>query len=249
MPPPPPNASSDVPEDTCRGPRGAPEQAGVAARARAIWPVGGRSVSPAQEQSGEPSSERRSRSARWWSVAALFFPAQEQSDGPQRPPRTCPARRPEAGRSALPRHATRLRRERSWRRPRVPRHPERPAPRSNPPSGRPLALTACGTARCQCRSTAGQRQGAWPRSVPGPATRGPGCNPPPRSAPQWTRCPTTAACTRGMHDDGGAGGSKQPWSARDCGGADVGQGPIARLLHTRGPSTRFAVTLPSPDTP
>ena len=131
----------------------------------------------------------------------------------------------------------------------MPRRPERPAPRSGTPPGGPLALTACETARCQCRSTAGQRQGAWPRSVPGPATRGPGCNPPPRSAPQWTRCPTTAACTRGMHDDGGAGGSKQPWSARDCGGADVGQGPIARLLHTRGPNTRFAVTLPSPDTP
>ena len=97
VPPPPPNASSDAPEEACRGPRGAPEQAGVAARARASGTVGGRSVSPAQEQSGEPSSERRSRSARWWSVAALFFPAQEQSDGPQVPPRTCPARRPKAG--------------------------------------------------------------------------------------------------------------------------------------------------------
>ena len=75
VPPPPPNASSDVPEETCREPRGAPEQAGVAARAKAIWPVGGRSVSTAQEQSGEPSSERRSRSTRWWSAAALFFPA------------------------------------------------------------------------------------------------------------------------------------------------------------------------------
>ena len=152
-------------------------------------------------------------------------------------------------RSAQPQHATRRRRGRGLRVPRVPRRPERPAPRSGTPPGGPLALTACETARCQCRSTAGQRQGAWPRSVPGPATRGPGCSPPPRSAPRWTRCPTTAAYTRGMLDDGGAGGSKQPWSARGYGGADVGQGPIARLLRTQGPSIRFAVTLPNPDTP
>ena len=160
VPPPSPNASPNAPEETCRGPSGAPEPAGAAARARTIGPVGGRSVSPAQEQSGEPSSERRSRSTRWWSAAALFFPAQEQSDGPQRPPRTCPARRPEAGRSALPRHATRLRRGRSWRRPRGPRHPDRPAPRSCPPPGRPCALTACETARCRRRSAAIRMQGA-----------------------------------------------------------------------------------------
>ena len=151
--------------------------------------------------------------------------------------------------SALPRRRTRLRREHGRRRPRVPPHPDRPAPRSNQPPGKPLALTACETARCQRRSTAGRRQGAGPWSVPGPASRGPGCSPPPRSAPRWTRCPTTAAYKRGMRDDGGAGGSRQPWSARDCGGADVDQGPIARLLRTRGPNTRFAVTLPSPDTP
>ena len=249
VPPPPPNASSDAPEEACRGPRGTPEQAGVAARARASGPVGGRSVSPAQEQSGEPSSERRTSSARWWSAAALFFPAQKQSEGPQRPTRTCPARRPEAGRSALPRHATRLRRERSWRRPRVPRHPERPAPRSCPPPVRPLALTACETARCQRQSTAGRRQGAGPWSVPEPASHGPGCSPPLRFAPRWTKCPTTAACRRETRDDEEAGGSKPPWSARGCAAADVGQVPNAPLLHRRGPSTRSAVTLPSPDIP
>ena len=68
-------------------------------------------------------------------------------------------------RSALPQHATRRRRGPGLRRPRMPRHPERPAPQSSPPPGRPLALTACETARCQCQSTAGQRQGAGPRSV------------------------------------------------------------------------------------
>ena len=209
MPPPTPNATSDVPEETCRGPRGAPEQAGVAARAKVIWPVGGRSVSPAQEQSGEPSSERRSRSARWWSAAALFFPAQKQSEGPQRPTRTCPARRPEAGRSALPRHGTRLRRERSWRRPRIPRHHERPAPRSCPPPVRPLALTACETARCRRRATAGRMRGAGPLSVSVPASRGPGYSPPLRSAPRWTGCTTTAAYRRGRRVDEGAGGSRR----------------------------------------
>ena len=169
-------------------------------------------------------------------------------DDPSRSRRTTQAGR--ARRHSAPlRLATRHERGHSWRKPQVSRQPERPAPRSSPPPGRPLALTACETARCQCQSTAGQRQGAGPRSVPAPATRGPGCSPPPRSAPQWTRCPTTAACTRGMHDDGGAGGSKQPWSARGYGGADVGQGPIARLLRTQGPSIRFAVTLPNPDTP
>ena len=100
--------------------------------------------------------------------------------------------------------------------------------------------TACETARCRRRSTARRMRGAGPWSAPEPASHGPGCSPPPRSAPRWTRCPTTAAYTRGMLDDGGAGGSRQPWSARDCGGADVGQGPIARLLRTRGPNTRFA---------
>ena len=78
VPPPPPNASPNAPEDACRKPSGTPEQAGAAARARTIGPIGGRSVAPAQERSGEPSGERRSESVRWWSAAALFL---QRKDG------------------------------------------------------------------------------------------------------------------------------------------------------------------------
>ena len=72
------------------------------------------------------------------------------------------------------------------------------------------SLTACETARCRRQATAGQRRAAGPSSVPASASRGPGCNPPLRSAPRWRGCSTSAAYRRGLHGGEGADVSTRP---------------------------------------
>ena len=183
--------------------------------------VGGRSVSPAQGRSGDPPQPRRSRAC-----AALALDRAQRCRGR----RVADDATPACGNRGCRHIPTVLRGEQVHLR-------------------LSRSLTACETARCRRRSTAGRKQGAETWSAPEPASHDPGCSPPPRSAPLWTECPTTAACRRETRDDEEAGGSKPPWSARGCAGADVGQVPNAPLLHRRGPSTRSAVTLPSPDIP